>query len=109
MMMPLLTIALGAVQLIFTFILFLLVTLWYSPSLEKIVHPHQLVFSVHGVTGGTIRDVVLGYMDGTHGVMSWLIPHENVVVSNGRARMVVLRLEGHEWEIKTVNTWNQLF
>lgn len=99
--MPLLSIVLGTVQLLFIFIAYMLTLAWY---LSPRVTYHQFMFSKHGIRG-SFPDMVLGYMDGTHGVLSWLLPYEAALMQNGRVRLVNIYHVDFEWNTKIVNGW----
>ena len=96
-LLPIFSVILGALQLLIVHVLYLLVTLWELslPSFEL------FVVSKHGCADNRWIDNVLGYMDGTYGILSWVLEYQDVFVV-GRTRIGRRAVVAHKTNLVSV-------
>ena len=97
---PIITVTVGIIQLIALALFHLLMTLWHW----KRIPFYEYVYSEHMVLDDTITGTILGFLDGTHGLMSWLIEYTDIKCM-GRVRLFLKTVQADTVEIVSVKTY----
>ena len=88
---PVLSVVLGLAQVLILFAYSILYSLWHFKPLNLIV------FSKHGYDSDSPFNRLLGLLDGTYGVISYILPFSHVYKFRGRVRLTDVVVSHHHF------------